>query len=405
MENFQNIVENNIDNSRKFESLEEELLDYQFQYIEKLHDGVLKPLEDEDKDQDRSFEYYLGNFTSFREYLKNEYQAREKGDIYGKKEEREKFENWFNGIKKEIYKDYKLDKSNYRTKISKIFKDNFKKLGPRGVKDKKNIEDLEKDKEVGLIHFNLHKIGNELTQFGINEGDDCFSIHFKNLIDQKKENNSVNNIFSGESLSKLAEYIIDKEPQVKAVIGRSWLVDSPIGKRIGFNIYKKHKRIGNHSGFWGQFINEKGEINKERMQRFLNTGIPDFYVSEGFIKTEDFLKKFLNRKGLIKLKERTEESRKITEETRVLSKELNEKWNLLSWNEVVLLLNNHKIYVNYLKTQDGQEFLDMLKAMKEYGSINDINFIYDNKEEIFNKMHKYLNEKSNIYQEKELMIK
>lgn len=407
MEKIQNFVENSLDSSKRFESLGEELLDYQFQYIEKLNEGALKPLHKKSEGYEESFEDYIYEYTNIRPYLTERYCKLMGEGMYKKEEERKKFNNWYDAIIKEINQNRELDGVNYRNNISKIFKINLEKLIPISEKDNLYRKD-EKEERAGLIHFNTVDAMNEFKDFGIEEGDECISIHFKELINQKNNDDKVSNIFSGESLSKLAVRIVDEYPQIKAVIAQSWLVGSPIGKRVGFIVTKKIEDVVPDDRFWGQFINEKGGINKERMQKFLSTGTPEFYLSDGFIKTEDFLKKYLlkERKGIIKLKEITESSKNFKKDVEIISTELNEKWNSSSFEEIVEIVNQNSVLAEYLKTPDGQAYLSIIKKLKELNldrwSLDKIDI--GNKIEIKDKFDKFIKEKSNKYIDKEVMI-
>ncbi len=424
MEKIKNIIENNGDNSRRFESVEEELLDFQFQYIEKLEKGKLQEIKNDNLEEsgncyvkeqkeaedslNTSFEKNLFKYTNLSHDLNKEYYKRVENNYENVKN----FDEWFKNILFQINNDY-LKNKNWKDNVGNIIKENLDKIGPilpEENKEKDNNDGQQNRREkVGLINFNLSETG-ELENFGINKKDKCLNIHFKNLFSQKKENNNINNIFSGESLPQLAVEIIKKYPDVKAIIGRSWLINSPIAKRIGFQVFHNYD-IANHSGsFWGQFINEKGEINKERMKKFLNTGVPEFLPAAGFIKIEDFLKKYLPRenRGIIKLKEITEESKKFKKDIDLLRKDLDEKWENLSFDEIILLMNSNSTLADYLKTNDGQDFLNLLKKLKESNlgrSLRNIdNIDFENKYEIKKKFDDFLKIHSSKFIEKEVLI-
>lgn len=409
MEKIQNTIENNLGSSSRFENLEEEMFDYQLQYIEKLQEGVLKPLHEKVEGYEETFLDYISEYTNFRQYLTKKYCKMMGSDMYNNKEERDKFDQWYDSVINEVILSHDADRKNYRNNIGKIFKNGFDKLIPIPEAENKYLLDSENEERSGLIHFNTAKALDEFKNFGINKGDDCISIHFKDLVQQKNKDGTVINIFSGESLSDLAVKIIEKYPQTKAIIGESWIVDSSIGKRVGLIPSKKINSVVQDSRFWGQFLDEKGKIKKDEMQKFLNTGIPEHYVTDGFIMTEDFLKKYLPKeyKGKnIKLKEITEESKKFNKDIELISKELNEKWDSSPYDEIVEILNKNEIIANYFMTPYGQDYLKILKKLKELNldrwSIDKLDF--ENKDEIKKKFDDFMKNQSSQYIEKELLI-
>jgi hypothetical protein len=405
MEKIQNFVENNIGSSKRFENLNEELLDYQFQYIDKIEDRTITPLYEKDEDYEETFKDYLYGYTNIRPYLSDEYYKIIGDKMYSSEGERKKFDEWFDSVFNQVKLSHDEDKKSYHDKAFKIFKDEIDKLS-KLVNNKEKYNKKEIDQKIGLIHFNQTEAMNEYTKFGINEGDDCISIHFKDLIKQKNEDNTINNIFSGDSLSKLAVEIVNKYPQTKAILVQSWIVGSPIGKRIGFTETKKINDVVQDTRFWGQFINDKGQINKERMQKFLNTGIPDYYITDGFIKTEDFLKKYLPNKnrGIIKLKDLSSKAKKFREDINKISRETKEKWETCSFEELFSIINRNPIMADFYKTEDGQRHREMCKSMKESGFKSADDFDYKNKEEIIDKYLKYLEKFEDNYIEREVFI-
>lgn len=425
MEKIQNIIENNLDNSKRFESLEEELLDYEFQYIEKIDKGILKPVnpdgvtipedmterdilkseEGEDKIKSKTtFEELIYKYTNLSSFLSDEYCKR-MGDYmyYSNDQERKKFNDWYDAIIKGIVDSYESGDKNWRNSVNNVIKMNIDKLVSIPVEENNFLKnDNDHEKRSGLIHYNLIDDVAGLEKFKIDKTNKCISIHFKNLSKQKGEDESITNIFSGKSLSGLAVDILDKYPFVDGVVAHSWLVSSPIGKRIGFEVLKEDKQIYPDDRFWGQFVNDKGEISKERIQKFLNTGIPDYYPNEGFISIEEFFKRYLpnDKKGVVHLKQITEESMKFKEDVARIAKEMDKNWEQFSLEGIISLINSNPLLASYFKTQNGQEYIGMIKVMKESGikKIDDSN--YPNKQKIHDHLRKYIEENSCKFTEK-----
>lgn len=405
MEKFNNNIENAIDSSSRFENLKRELLDYQLQYVDKLEGGELKPLHEKVDGIDESFKDYLYECTDIRSYLTDEYCKVIGNEMYHNENERDKFNNWFDSIFSEILKSHSADKMNYRKNINEIFKNGFSKLISIPESENKYLKIDEEQERAGLIHFNLIRAMEEFSSYGINKGDECISIHFKDLIDQKKKDSSINNIFSNDSLSVLSVKIIDEYPQTKAVIAQSWLVDSPIGKRLGFTPSKRINEVVQDTRFWGQFINENGEIDKLRINDFLKTGVPKYFITDGFIKTEDFLKKYLpkEKRGNLKLKELSEESKIFREEKENILGSIYFNFSKLSYYDIEKKLKD-SIIGYFFKTNDGIEFLTYIKKAKDmnlenFGDLRDERLI-----ELQQKTRIFFKQKENIYTEKEVYI-
>jgi hypothetical protein len=374
MEKIKNIIENSLGSSKRFENPKDELMYDQFTYFEKIDNGVLVPLKYmiselkhiKEENKEGYFVEFLCRYSNLRKEALSRYEEKKKlEENYDIKI----FDEWFNNICNEIGNDYKSGDKRWKDHIKDIFDSNLKKLIPeeKKISDDLNIEN--KKNIFGLINANLI-FSDNLEKFGIGKNDECLSIHFKELSKQKNKDRSIQNIFSSGSLSKLAVSIVEEHPQVKAIIAKSWLVDSPIGRRIGFKVFRKYKSIMEGMGFWGQFIKEDGNIDQKRMQEFLETGVPKYLPSEGFIKTEDFLKKYLplEKRGLIELKELTEESIKDLNSFEELKNNLNKNWKEISKEELSLLLMNSHVIVNYVKTEKGKIWFSLMMRAKELGT-------------------------------------
>jgi len=160
----------------------------------------------------------------------------------------------------------------------------------------------------GLIKYSLGSgAHNELDVFGIPKSANTISMHFDSLFKQKaSQETSVKNTFSGSSFALLAKDIVDKYPTVQAITADSWILDTSIAKRIGFHVYDREtNQMSTALSFWGQFINENGQINMKRVDQFLKTGEPPYKLCHGYIPTIEFLKKYLpiDKRGKIMLKE------------------------------------------------------------------------------------------------------
>lgn len=149
-----------------------------------------------------------------------------------------------------------------------------------------------------------------LADFGFSKSDKLIELHVNDFY--KKDDQTLGQDSIKEDLNSIAKYIVNKDPKIAGVVGRSWLIDTPIAKNIGFNVAEE-KSPQNDLSCWLQFVDKNGEINKKRFDKFLESGNLPFKSKVGFIKTEDFLKNYLPKelKGKINLMEidKTEEEK------------------------------------------------------------------------------------------------
>ena len=284
-------------------------------------------------------------------------------------------------------------------------------------KELKEYEDAERKKEkesrynkenkAGLIDFNMETdLGHLLPGSGISDSDICLQIHFEDFY--KQQNGDTKNLFSSKSLEKLALKIVDEHPETKAIVAQSWLVDTAVAKRIGFTVYDRDFDISAVGGsFWGQFIDSNGQIKSNEILKFIKTGEPPYRTVAGAIMVEDFLSKYLpeDRRGKIILKEQTEESRKFTEDVNRISQGI-KKWDDLSFDEIVTLLNSSSLLADFFKTFPGQGFVKMLKKGKELNLKRDDlrYFNYPDRDKFNDAFNQFIKENRSKFKEKEVII-
>jgi hypothetical protein len=398
---FKPIEQKKIEKHEK--ELENNLLEIQFQYVDNLFSKKIEPFSDDMKTE------------NFREMLSlyTEIPSRIMKFRYGEVSEKE-----LNLLKDKILDKvsdfYFNNKEHWVEEAEKLLNEETKKY-EREERDYKRISGqfeealgVKEKYTAGLIGFEINTHFNKLlTGSGISEDDDCLQIHFEELYKQKKGDEK--NLFSDNSLEKLAIKIIEEFPQTKAIVAQSWLMDTPIAKRIGFTVYNKDFDVADGGMFWGQFIDNEGQIKKEEVLKFLETGQPKYKIAAAAIKVEDFLKKYLpeDRKGKIKLKgEISEEAKKFKNDVEKISKELKEKWETSSFEDILKMFNSNEKISVYLKTPDGQKYIDMFRKFKESDNtlVKFSSFKYKDKDIIKNKFDAFVLETSHEYAEREVII-
>lgn len=240
--------------------------------------------------------------------------------------------------------------------------------------DDNNTDIDERHGEVGLIRYGVDDgfksrfKGSEIP-VDIEDKDTCIAIHFDPLFKKSLKDTNIN-IFSSNSLEKLAVKIVDKFPETKAIIGESWLMDTPIAKRIGFKIYKREK-YSPHGSFWSQFINSNGQVDNARVKQFLETGEAPYSVALGAIDTIDFLKKYLPKeyRGKIILKEINPDVNEEWFENKKAIKSIFRGWDESNEEEIEKLINANPIIKQFDSTKFGEHFIDFILEQKKNGKL------------------------------------
>jgi hypothetical protein len=393
---FQNIFEqiksNSIEEHEKI--LEDRILEIQLQYVDKLFSKKIAPL---NKDVN------IGNIKELvSEYTDIPRKIMEYRDGDSNQSELLSLKN---KILDAISVLYEKDHEHWIEKTEKMVNEELK-----GYSKKENQNDDNKlENKAGLISFDMGSgFDHVFPGSDIRDEDVCLNIHFEAFYKQEsKDKKKFSKNSLEESLEELALKIVDEHPETKVIVGESWLMSTPIAKIIGFTIYNKKLPFAN-GPFWGQFIDKNGQIKKEEISNFLETGEPPYQIALGAIKVEDFLKTYLpnERKGEIILKELTKEALDFSKDFNRVSNELEDKFDVFSFDEIVDLMNSNTILANYFKTEDGKEYMGLIKKVKELNiKRSEVKFLqYKNMDEIKNKFNKYVDENRNKYTERKVLI-
>ena len=268
--------------------LEEKLFSLQIRYCEKLWKKEI-PFPDGNIEQ-MTFEEIMNRYSDISGEIHSAYIKRT-GKVPGF-EEREEIEKISNRILLEIHRAHDSHPTTWESNILSIIENVMKTL-PENHTNQEFKEKREVSR-VGLLRYEVRSglRGLEgLAKNVMNEEDECIMIHLDPLY--KQQALGVTESLS-ESFQKLAEKITTEYPHIKAVIAESWIVDSSIGKRIGFHEFPSQFEDFYHGeSFWGQFYDQNGEINQKRIDQFLNTGKAPFVVKGGYFTTNEFLGKYL----------------------------------------------------------------------------------------------------------------
>lgn len=293
--------------------LEDKMTAIKLEYVDRLFSGKIPPLEDKKEVSPDNLVSLLNRYTPVLRELMRCYVVQKENE--GIKWNPEMYDPVAEKFRAKIEELRETDHDHWIERTMQLVEEERGKIKKIVVEDSsatREGEDEEGGAEnfAGIINFNTEEVElNNQDWFNsslgsiVKHGDTCISIHLEPLYKRTLQNGDVS-VFFSRSLENLAVQIITKYPEARAVIANSWIIDTPIAKRIGLKVFAKEK-YSNSLAFWGQFINDRGQIDEVRVKKFLETGIAPFEVANGAMAVEDFLRKYLPKenRGSITLKE------------------------------------------------------------------------------------------------------
>ncbi len=246
-----------------------------------------------------------------------------------------------------------------------------------------------------------------LMEEGFDKNDEFIEVHFKDFY--QSEQASLTPDLIRQDLGLIAEKIIKEKPETAAIIGKSWLLDTAVANNLGFKVLENNDIKSNDFSTWFQFIDKDGEINKKRIDALMKNGELPFKSVIAYIKTEDFLKKYLpaDLRGGVVLMEANLQKK---EEIDGLFK--NDAWLKELWQNAIMTEDfnsfiNDKVVkrlFDFIDDSDKEKVVGYYRKMFDEKIIDDFSK-YRNSEidEAFNKLQK--NIKKYVYsQEREVII-
>lgn len=391
--------------------------DILFEKIEQISliyaDKKFQEIKEENKDS--KFSDVVSNFTPLRETILEPIYSLPVAD-FSYKENKEKIDLFLDSFYEEVdalYNEVGFD-------LEKIFdlvqlkKDSIKEY--LGVENLKKYEPKKSEFDTKIVKFyDLDNIGAQgkenlhyLEELGFSAFDDCIEIHVKEFF--KTEENNFGPELVKADLGIIAEHIIDEVPTTAAIIGRSWLLDTPLADHLGFKKINDDEVNQNDFATWLQFIDKDGQINKKRFNEFLATGELPYKNVKGIISTEEFLERYLpeNRRGKVVIKEIDKEKEKFWLELQNGKKLLAKEWGSLLENggNFDEFIKNELLgkLLNFFDPGDKKQYLSFLKTMSEDGI--PWSEFYKYRDENIIKIERKIGQgiKNDLYRDKEIVI-
>lgn len=332
-------------------------------------------------------------------------------------EYKEKIDLFLNGFYSEvdsIYETAGFDLNKISSLVN-LKRDSIKKY--LEVEDFKEFE--HNTKEAGTKVLNFNKITNietdveerykNLEDFGFSKSDHFVEIHVEDFYNTGEKNLGPELIKN--DLGMVAEYIVDKEPEAAAVIGKSWLLDTPLANRLGFKKIEDNTIKQNDFSTWLQFIDKNGQIDQKRFNEFLKTGELSYKSIKAYMSTEEFLKRYLpeNRRGKIMLKEINNDRKDFWFKMQNEAQLIKTGWdNLIKNNgDFESFIKDDKILnelLDFVAADDKKEYLDFFKTMydKKIPWAEFYKYKSENLKKFDEKINKTIND--DLYTDKEVYI-
>ena len=156
----------------------------------------------------------------------------------------------------------------------------------------------------GIINYeHSTKHEEKMTEAGFSPTDEFLEIHFPPLYESDTQSSLP--LAIKDSFTALSEVIIQKFPHAKAIIGSSWLLSLPIAQRLGFIQIQEMNKLPQSGAVWNQFIDQHGNISKDRLRKFMETGETPYKETFAYIPIQEFLSRYLppKKRGNIILKD------------------------------------------------------------------------------------------------------
>ncbi|KKQ34499.1 MAG: hypothetical protein US50_C0046G0006 [Candidatus Nomurabacteria bacterium GW2011_GWB1_37_5] len=258
--------------------------------------------------------------------------------------------------------------------VNQIRNESQKRFPEEWEKDRKKREERKKKEErAGIFEIRVSdkaflskKALEKLKDAGISKDGEFLQVHVPDIYLQDIK---LTPAAIKESFHKVANIIVDKYPQIQAVIGMSWLLDHPITQKFfNFNIIDESNQV-----LWGQFIDKKGQIDQNKLSALLKTGDFPYKTLVGYIETVDFLKQYLpeEKKGRLILKEIDSSlQKKYAEINKKLSEnsaKFVEKWNnggIKNKQDILNYFDNEGKFIKEF-CQDAGVFDDVINLWSE----------------------------------------
>lgn len=281
-----------------------------------------------------------------------------------------------------------------------------------------DLPDRKQENKITKI-LNFNKINNltidvdkkyeDLVKLGFAADEHYIEVHVEDFY--KSGEKSFSSEILRQDFARLAEHIIDQEPETVAIIGESWLLSTPLAERLGFKKIETEASPQNNFSTWLQFIDQNGEIDNKRFNEFLKTSQVPYESVKAYMMTEDFLKKYLPaaRRGTVVLKEINNEKRDYWARLRAEAESIKGDWSALlkSSGQLNNFIENNHALNDILKLVTGpqkKKYLDFLKVM--YDNKIEWSSFYEHKNAEIEEIDAEINQAmhDDLYQRKEVHI-
>lgn len=201
---------------------------------------------------------------------------------------------------------------------------------------------------------------------GVEEGDPVMEIHVRAAYKQPDTQLGPKELV--DSFRQLANVIIREHPETVAIGGWSWLMDTPLAKRLGFRISDggtSARRLGMST--WSQFIDRDGALAEARVKKLMETGEFPYVSKRGVMLVEEFLRRYVPdeyRNEPIVLKRTKQEWRDERSLVHDVGSRLVTEWDQLT--SISSFLEEESAFSQLLERMNlKQDFIRLMQHLKD----------------------------------------
>ena len=254
--------------------------------------------------------------------------------------------------------------------------EDLKRIEPREVDERKHEHELVYFEDIASIGGSEEGRWSGLKKIGFSKFSKLTEVHIHDFYRTDEDRIGLESLRS--YFEKIALHIVDESPDTAVVVGASWLLSTPIARKMGFikipgeddsdeEKVKRGERTRkeNDPSTWMQFIDKDGQINRKRFDKFCETGEIPFKSVKAYIPVEEFLRRYLPapRRGEVVLKVLREDHEVIEDEMNKIGNTFKQDWNnlLKDFAKHEAGTEGVELPQSFIDNPNTQKFLDLLE--------------------------------------------
>ena len=198
---------------------------------------------------------------------------------------------------------------------------------------------------------------------GLEIGDAYLDIHFPEAAVSLAKGEGIKSPKKG--MKDIANYVLNVHPEIKAVVGRSWLISHTITTNLGFKktydplesgSKEEQDKVFQLSAYWLQLLDKHGNIKQDVVDHLMENGRLPYNYAIGKIDVIDLLKKYSDVSGEVELKKLKPEYRNLELDMKREGEQFVKLWPTLSPDDVEDAVRSTLLWAT--QAMDEMEIID-----------------------------------------------